>query len=526
MHNKKFIYVLVTLSTIFCILFFCLRVLQYKSFFSFEWEDDARVNQVVYNIATSLTPYQTIIQKQLSRPSLLNDHFVPLYYLIALFYKIFPHIYTYYFIMCFLYGFASIIIYLLAKNILKDEKTAFLISLVYLLFPPLHYAALGGMNPRNFVLPLFLFMFYYQNLRKFVPYLIFMILACFSMEDIPVYVFAFGLYQLLKKYPKKWWLSTLTFSGIYFVIAVYMTNVFSRMDNVTNFTSIYTENYNYINLNSVKSIITTVFTDPGYIVQTVFTWSKMRFFVMLMVPVLLLPLFSMELYIGMVIMFFEIGLPEGFFNENAYYAAVMIPFVFVSLIYTLKKIHMYIGRRKSLSVVYLLIIICLFSGMTRNIIGETAWEDDAWPKLYNYECDNRFLDVRNIFDKRLYTMDSKDRIAWEMIKRIPRDASVTVTGDLLPAVSSRRYVYEFAYSHPKSIDGEHYLKDYPNTNVDFILINKTCLIHGMGGGYVRLEEKYLEGEILRMINDFNFHIVEERGNYVLLERQKLASLMN
>jgi hypothetical protein len=228
----------------------------------------------------------------------------------------------------------------------------------------------------------------------------------------------------------------------------------------------------------------------------------------------------------MIIMLFEIGLPEGFFNENSYYAAIMIPFVFMSLITTLKKIRVRVGQRGVIAVVYFLILMCFLGGLTRNIIGETAREDGVWPIQYNNECDNRFLDVRNVFDKRLYTMDAEDRVAWEMIGMIPKGASVTVTGDLLPAVSSRRYVYEFAYSHPRSIDGERDLKGYPNTNVDFILVNKKCLIHGLGGGYVRLEEKYLEDEILRMVTDFNFRIVAKKGNYVLLERKKFASLVN
>jgi len=202
MRNKRII-TLIALSIIFGTIFFSLRVLQFRSFFSFEWEDDARENQIVYNIATTLEPYQTIFQRNAIQPRIFNDYFIPLYYPLALFYKVFPHIYTWYFLMCFSYGFVSIIIYLLAKNILNDERVAFLISLLYLLFPPLHYSTLGAMDPRNFVLPFFILMFYYQHFRKFIPYLIFMVLACMCKEDIPAYTFAFGLYQLVKKYPKK-----------------------------------------------------------------------------------------------------------------------------------------------------------------------------------------------------------------------------------------------------------------------------------------------------------------------------------
>jgi len=486
-RNIKNIKILIVLSIIFGTLFFSLRVLQYKSFFSFEWEDDARHNQVIYNIATSLTPHQTIFQNQ--QPRFLNDHFHPIYFFIALFYKIYPHMYTWYFIMCFSYGFSSITVYLLARHILKDEKLALIVSSIYLFYPPLHYATLGALDAISFTLPIIFLVFYFLYTKKYFPYLLFMVLSCLCREDIPLYIFILGIYQIFKKYPKKFWCSTLIFSSIYFSVAVYVANNFGNIFYKQYDTKLFVQSYDYITLGAAKDLILFLFSDTKQALNWLFDWHKVRFFIMLLYPLLFLPVFSVELYLVLLIGFFQIGLPEGFFNQNSYYAALMTPFLFVSLIYALKKISMHISRRKLLCLALFILTTCLLGNVGRNIIGATARESKMFQEPYAEEYDRRFLDVKNIFDRRLYTVDEEDRMAWELIKMVPKDASVTVTGDLLPAVSSRRHVYEFGLNHPKAFEGEPLFSNYPYHDVDYILINKKCLINGLGGALFLVKKR-------------------------------------
>jgi len=246
-----------------------------------------------------------------------------------------------------------------------------------------------------------------------------------------------------------------------------------------------------------------------------FTWHKLRFFVMILYPLMLLPLFSIELYIGMIIVLVEIGLPKGFYNVNSYYVAMMIPFLFMALITTTKKIKTNVSRRKLLMITCIMIILCVIGSVTRNIIGVTAGESAFFSERHGQKYDKRFLGVENIFDKRLYTVDSEDRIALEMIKMIPKDASLAVTGDLLPAASSRRYVYELGLDY--SYDSNEYVQ--PSTNTDFILINKKCLINGLGGHYEWFSDSELAEVIKMLINDFYYSIKVEKGTFLLLERR-------
>lgn len=55
-----------------------------------------------------------------------------------------------YFLMSFSYGFCSVIVYLLAKDILKKELIVFVIFLSYLLYSPLHYVNIGQLDANTF----------------------------------------------------------------------------------------------------------------------------------------------------------------------------------------------------------------------------------------------------------------------------------------------------------------------------------------------------------------------------------------
>ncbi|GAG53651.1 unnamed protein product, partial [marine sediment metagenome] len=95
-----------------------------------------------------------------------------------------------------------------------------------------------------------------------------------------------------------------------------------------------------------------------------------------------------------------------------------------------------------------ILITTLASNFTPNLLGKPV----ADRVKHNGELifDERFLDVSNIFDKRLYIMDEEDRLAWDFIKMIPKKASVTASGDLLTPLSTRRKIYLFGMNEPSS----------------------------------------------------------------------------
>ncbi|MBL7197166.1 MAG: DUF2079 domain-containing protein [Candidatus Omnitrophica bacterium] len=504
-RNLLLIFIIIS-SMLYGLTFTSLNIAKYKSLFSFEWEDDAGENQIVYNIATSFTPRQTIFVSKY-----FFDRFTPIYFFIALFYKICPHVYTWYFLMSFSYGLCSIIVYLLAADILKDKIIAFVISLSYLLYCPLHYVNLAALDGNTFSLPLLFLTLYFLYKKKFAPYAIFAFLSCMCKEDIPLIIFVLGGYQLIRKYPKRWWLSTCVFSALYFAGAVYISNNFLRVKGFS--ADIAAREFEYLDANTIKGIFTFLFFQTKVAFGLIFTWFNIRVFLMLLFPLLFFPLFSLEMYIPF-IMFAEILRSEGFDNQNAYYLAPIIPFLYISLIFTLRKIYNFSIRKKAIYFITLFILIfCFASNFGRNIIGCTATEGS------NEVHDERFINVRNIFNRRLYTMDEGDKIAWKFINMIPKNASVTASGDLLFALSSRNVLHEFGLNIPEAIRSKYSYSEYPNYEVDFIIIHKKYMPHGLGGHYAFLKEEYLEDEIKRLTSEYDYSVAGKEGNYILLKKK-------
>lgn len=518
MSEKKIFLVLIIASLIYIAVFFSLKVYQYKSFFSFEWEDDAGVNQLTYNIAEFFSPYQTIFNTR--DLSLLNDHFSPIVFIIALFYAIFPHIYMLYLFISLTYGFSSIIIYLLAKDILGSSIVAFFISLIYLMYPPLHYVNLGAIDVKNFALPLFLGIFYFIRKGKLIYYIILIISACMLIEDVPLVIFTLGIYLFLKKYPKKWWLTTILFSGIYFIVAVYIANTFCR---IKGFKSIPAAGYlDYIDISTFKEFISYATSHMKETFFYLFGWTKIRVFIMLLWPLVFIPLFSSAIWIP-VTTFIEILLRKMLFsNANSYHLAIIIPFIFISFIFVLQKLTAYINKRIMSLIALSILFVCFIANFSRNLIGCTSKESRFFNEPYADEYDRRFIGVDNIFDKRLYTIEEEDRQAWRMIKIIPKDASVMASGDLLLALSMRKIIYEFALNLEKAQFHKFAFSEYSNYDVDYILINKKCLINGMGGHYAFLPAHLLNDEIQRIIKFYNFDIQIQLGNFVLLKNKRLV----
>lgn len=518
-NNNKYFLSLIIFSLIYGSIFTFLKIAQHRSFFSYEYEDDARVVQLIHNTSKSFsTPYQTIFQSD--NKSIFDDHFSPLYYVLAVYYKLFPHTYSIFVLICFSYGVSVLLIFKFAKDLLKNDKHAFVISLIYLFYPPLHYTMLGSLGIKIFVLPLFLMNFFYLHKKNFTMYMISLILTCLAMEDIAFIFIMIGVYQIFKKYPLKWWLTTILFSIIYLIFSVYMSEQFCRIrifEDDANFAKL-----NYLNFNAI------IFVFKEYLLNlnnflSLFTWIKLRFLVFLLGPLLFLPLFSVQFYLPIVIFFEIIVANNTFKNQNSYYLATIIPFIFIGFIFAINNLKKIINTKIINFILYSIMIVCIINLFTRNIIGPTSEENILLgaqaPILYNNES-NFFIKTKNIFKKEFYTLSLSDKTAWELINIIPKKASVTATGDLLPALANRKTLYEFGLNHPKAyyaFNNVFNFDNYQAYTVDYILVNRKLLINGLGGHYAYLVEKKLNKELKKLINKYNFYILKEKDDFILLK---------
>ncbi|MDD5729517.1 MAG: DUF2079 domain-containing protein [Candidatus Omnitrophica bacterium] len=494
LRNKRAVLVLI-LGAGYGVFFFVLNVFKLRSFFSFEWADDAAENQVIYNIAAFFNPHQTVFLGKY-----FFGHFTPVYFLIAVFYRIFPSIFTLYFIISFLYGLCAFIVYMLAREFL-DENQAFFTALIYLLFAPLHYVNLGTLDGNIFALPLLFTAWYFIFKKKFLPYAVFMALSCLCKEDIPLGVFLLGIYLLIKKYPKKWWLTTCLFSLLYFIFAMIMLPQFRLEHHLA--ASAKTQYFRYLDISTFREIFKFIFS--GAFINALFDFSKLKAFSVFLYPLLFLPLLTWEFYLALPFLL-EIILHPSFSNDTSYYFSPVIPFAFVGFIFALKRLN----ARILIPAVFCLAVI---SNLAPNFLGPLP--KDAQKESIS---DPGFLKVNNIFDSKIYTLSQDNKPAWDIIKMLPDNASVTASGDLLPALSSRKNLYEFGLNVGGGA-GAFYARgySYPAYSADYIFIHKKNLANGFGGKYVYLGEDLIAKEVKKLI-ERDYKVMRQERDFILMRK--------
>ncbi len=91
----------------------------------------------------------------------------------------------------------ALAVYLLASDVLANEKLALLLAGVYLLYPPLenlHFNYYEGFHPVSLAVPFLLFAFLFLRRGKTWAFAVFCLLALFCKENVGLVVFTLGIY--------------------------------------------------------------------------------------------------------------------------------------------------------------------------------------------------------------------------------------------------------------------------------------------------------------------------------------------
>ncbi|MFB0546218.1 MAG: DUF2079 domain-containing protein [Anaerolineae bacterium] len=140
-------------------------------------------------------------------------------------YALFPHTYTLFFIQAFAAAIGALAVFLMARYKWGSEWAALCFSLSFLLYPTLQGININlftyGFHPENLFPPLFLFAFYFYQVRKPLLFTIFFLLAVFVVESYTLLCAAFGLYILLTNRAwRKVGLLAFCLSLLWFIVSV------------------------------------------------------------------------------------------------------------------------------------------------------------------------------------------------------------------------------------------------------------------------------------------------------------------
>lgn len=357
-------------------------------------------------------------------------HFSPIYYLALPLYFLFSSPITLQIYSGLLIVSGVIPIYLLCKKRKLPKIVTIIICFIYSMYAPAICSTFNDFHETMFLLPLFLWLFYWYEKNNNILFTVFAILIAITKEDAPIYLMVFSIYMLFDNNKKKGFI-TLLLSIIYFIIVVTLINKYGE--------SVMTDRYSNLILNSTDTemiaIFKTIITSPEYFIEQLVTSNN-----------------SEKIYY-----YLKIFLPFGFFifNTKKYKNYILlIPIIYITM--TTYKYSYNIDFQYNYPI-YSFLFYLFIQNVSEN-------------KNYNYlfMCIvgtiltfNAYVlpsFINNVSDYNIYKYEYENINS--LLNSIPHDASVTADTFFVPHLSTRNEIYETEYHD------FNYLTDYIITEKD------------------------------------------------------------
>jgi len=477
---EKLVWVLIYLYILF---FGYINFLKYQSF-EYKDFDLAVYAQTMWNILHG-SIYSSILGIDF-----LGNHASFILFLITPIYFVFRHPLTLLFLQTLSLGIAVYPIYLIAKNEI-NETVGLTIVFVYLLYPPLGYVNLFEFHPTVFATSFLVFMFYYFKRQNFKRFTLFMILSLFCQENIPLIIVPVGIYAFFTKRSMRWILTPVFLGIVWFLVVVGKV-----IPHFNNYTIQFISLYRHLG-KSIPEVFEFVITHPIEVGKMIFTKQKMIFISQIFMPLSFFSLLGPQvLIISLALLQHLLSFRQTEHTIYYHYTAEIIPFIFISAIYGIKrflrisyiKTHLRQG-------VFLLLMITV--AVTSNI--------HLGPQLGLVSSINRFK--KDIWDCQ------KERF----LNIVPTDASVIATFEFLPKLSHRKDLYSFHHI----VMGFYTLSDKPYylpKGVEYALIDFNDSL--------TFNSFYIPGRADANLRNFiianKWGIVDMLGSLVLLKRDHLS----
>ncbi|MCX5687439.1 MAG: DUF2079 domain-containing protein [Candidatus Omnitrophica bacterium] len=383
--------------------------LKYQSF-GYQDFDLAVYSQTLWNILHGST-YNSILGIDF-----LGNHAGFILFLIAPVYFVFKSPLTLLFIQSISLGIAAYPIYLIAKKELNRNIGLAIVS-IYLIYPAVGYVNLFEFHPQTLAVPFLIFTYYYFEKENFKMFVIFMSLSLMCQENIALIIALFGICTFFIKKDIKWLLTPLLIGMAWFCIMVFKIIPYFNKGTI-DFISI----YNHIG-NSLPEVLGSIVLHPIKIIKIMFEWQKMIYLSQIFLPVSFLSLFDLRIFIVAPIFIQHLlSLRPSEYDISTHYAAELIPFIFISTIYGIKRIISTSQLKARIIKRFFILAILIISVISNIYLGPQS-------RLIKYSKD--------------FKKDISDYIKQSFVNKIPETAGVVSTFEFLPKLSNRNYLYSF-----------------------------------------------------------------------------------
>ena len=477
-------------AVIFYILVFSVISLWKLENFHYNSLDLAIINQVFYSSAQG-----NFFHSSIHPPNYLGDHVSPILFLLLPFYFFYQSPVTLLILQTAVLALSAWPIYLIGKKII-NHNWGVILSLLWLVNPFVQNINLFEFSFLPFAIFFILFTFYFFEKKDFKSFVIFSLLSLAVREDVALVIFTFGIISLIQKRSLKWITAPLIGSVIYFIAALKLAGLIAPGEHYKFL--IY---YSYLG-NAPGELLLTLITKPWLILLKLFSLNNIIFTLGLLLPFVFVPLISPTYLMLGLGPFLQLALTQsggasGFLLTH--YTALLLPALFIGLIYSLKKINNNEFTKK-------------YPGLFGLVFSSGV--------IYAFVAlgplPTTLSQLNNEAEKEVYR---------EFIKKIPNQTAVSATYSALPSLSSREKIYSFNYVF---LGKQQFLTaDYAlPTDTEYLLIDfKDFLSYHLQYGVSEFFQSHYQKRLSQwpeVLNDYG--LVDINKSLSLWKKNELNSL--
>lgn len=236
--------------------------------------DLAIFDQAVYLISEGKTPISSILGFHI-----LGDHAAPIFYPIALLYKIYADVHWLFILQSIALSIGAIPVYHLSLKSELNNKLAKTLAILYLLYPLIFNINLFDFHPDVIALPAILFAILaaYQEKMIWFTVAILIILACKAVFSLTVT--AMGIWLLLFKKKRAYGIIAITSGSAWFILSTQII-----IPTFRGYEHSAVSRYGYLG-DSILEIAKNLFLKPNLVFSHLFTLANLEYLVLLFSPV-------------------------------------------------------------------------------------------------------------------------------------------------------------------------------------------------------------------------------------------------
>lgn len=463
---------------------------------------------------SSVAPFNSVTSAPVDLPTEIIPHIfssLHMNFIVLLFapiYALFPFTETLLITQSIVLASGAIPVYFIAKKELGNKTLSLIISASYLLNPALHGANIIDYNYLVFAVPFLLSAFYFFRKENYPFFWFFIALSLLVREEVSLFVAFLGLLFIFqKKY--KIGLATFAIGLTWFILAFYV--VFPMITGNSHFGGY----YSIIGSNQgLFGIFKNLFSNPELIYNRIVTANEGYYLFQIFSHTAFLSFLSPS-YLLMSIPNLLQNILADFESLRlmwAHYQLLIIPGVFISTIFSVKKIINKSQSKRKIALV-LVSITLLFFGIVSNSVFSPApikdmgiliskdkitWEPRpvAW-EFIDMVCCNTYgpILMQSVYSKQLNSVNTA-------ISMIPDDSSVSSQDKFVSHMSKRSELYLFPLYYDK---------------VDYVLVmEKTQGAFDTGSVPQEMQDKYIN--LLK--NDGKHEIIFNSDGLLLFKKIK------